>query len=286
METFTARHLAKSLASPLALLAAESSLSRLPISDNSWQPIKIFALLSCVVIALVSPKVTIPGAGIKWILVFLWQQLLNYHIAMTEPNKHVPFHEKVSVLVAGGLLLWLMMDMWTGRLAWPDVQSIVLEQDDASKKALEEAKGETTPENAAGNQPVVTGSYAVGVFLVWRLAVPIAMALPEEHFGLVHRVLNVLIECVVYRWGILVVATVLYAVEPKEEWRMRSTYASFRHDTLLNYTGVVALVHAPECQSVKLRDRRRLLVVVIRFVGHVCTGWFVCKISSFLIEPW
>lgn len=67
---------------------------------------------------------------------------------------------------------------------------------------------------------------------------------------------------------------------------MRSIYASFRHDTLLNCSGVVALVHAPKCQSVKLRDRRRLLVVVIRFVGHVCTGWFVYKISSFLIEPW
>lgn len=286
METFTACHLAKSLASPLALLAAEPALSWLPISDNSWQPIKIFALLSCVVIALVSPKVTIPGPGIKWILVFLWQQLLNYHIATTEPNKHVPFHDKVFTLVAGGSLLWLMTDMWTGRLAWPDVQSIVLEQDDANKKALEEAKDETTPEIAAGNQPVVTGSYAVGVFLVGGLTVPIAMALHEEHFGLVHRVLSVLIDCVVYRWGFLVVATVLFAVEPKEDWRMRSIYASFRHDTLLNCSGVVALVHAPECQSVKLRDRRRLLVVVIRFVGHVCTGWFVYKISSFLIEPW
>lgn len=238
------------------------------------------------VIALVSPKVTIPGPGIKWILVFLWQQLLNYHIATTEPNKHVPFHDKVFTLVAGGSLLWLMTDMWTGRLAWPDVQSIVLEQDDANKKALEEAKDETTPEIAAGNQPVVTGSYAVGVFLVGGLTVPIAMALHEEHFGLVHRVLSVLIDCVVYRWGFLVVATVLFAVEPKEDWRMRSIYASFRHDTLLNCSGVVALVHAPECQSVKLRDRRRLLVVVIRFVGHVCTGWFVYKISSFLIEPW
>lgn len=216
METFTACHLAKSLASPLALLAAEPALSWLPISDNSWQPIKIFALLSCVVIALVSPKVTIPGPGIKWILVFLWQQLLNYHIATTEPNKHVPFHDKVFTLVAGGSLLWLMTDMWTGRLAWPDVQSIVLEQDDANKKALEEAKDETTPEIAAGNQPVVTGSYAVGVFLVGGLTVPIAMALHEEHFGLVHRVLSVLIDCVVYRWGFLVVATVFLRWSPRK----------------------------------------------------------------------
>lgn len=109
-----------------------------------------------------------------------------------------------------------MTDMWTGRLAWPDVQSIVLEQDDANKKALEEAKDETTPEIAAGNQPVVTGSYAVGVFLVGGLTVPIAMALHEEHFGLVHRVLSVLIDCVVYRWGFLVVATAFLRWSPRK----------------------------------------------------------------------